>query len=642
MRTPVIERLLSLRLLPMHQNPTLSKWLLLGGPGIGKSYVTKSALVRLMKLLFFSWKAIEEGSEDVPSLPYSEEEGLSEFLLDEETMEYLREEAEKALKDLIRVSDVEKLCRCIQGAVLLYKEAVLERRKVGFGVASSLAKENKAIETFINEILSDALPKLEDEIKKELQFLSEETEYAKQMKEDMKALLQYVRSKEGAWVKPILKDKFKKAIVKSLIARVIKPKNVDFIVIEYDTEIPMVVYEDAVVYVSKNMGATDVTELAGLPNIATEGGVDFAELTPTRWAYAVRKALFGLVNLDEFTNQMPTMVQSLSYALTLWETAGSFAFRKPVVATGNTRQTSSLVGDLPGPLVTGRLSMIMVDPPYVEEWIEYMNRKHGNNWSLAVKLVVESLTTRTKEENLMKVAKESEAFEQVIRTITYPFSDVFYPPDEELERYSNIEPGVSTGFPSPRAWESVAVIIKEYEKLYDNEDVLATAVKSEIYSIGLPIIAEVIAHLVMKEKKFKNINITEFVKAINVVSVEENLTKRIKEIVDAFANKNKEERNKIASQFAKELFSIIMDMNLLALVAINCFKKESEECENVTKKINEIIDWFNKPLETKDMYRKLAHKILKSVMNKLLKIYSIVITKGSDYISKEEARRMFC
>ena len=623
MRTPSVIRLLSLRLLPMHTNPTLTKWLLLGGPGVGKSYATKEALVRLSKLLFFAAKAINGEAEGLEPL-YANEAEMRE---DRELMRMINEEVEKASERLSRLPDIDRLCNCIARTAKALKPAI----EIPFLELRDEKKE--AVKDWLRRRVEKEISRLVSEIGKEVRELSGESEYSKKMKEDIEAVFHYLHTSEGEELKRHVfansAEPLRRAVAKSLVASAIKPKNVDFIVIEYDNEIPMSVFEGAVVYVSKNMGATEIAELAGVPSIETEEGSDETELVPTRWAVALRKALLGLLNLDEFTNAAAEDVKSLSYALTLWESAGSYAFRKPVVATGNTRQTSSLVTGLPGPLITGRLAMIEVLPPYVEDWISYMRRKYGESgYSRAAEFVVSSLTLHVKSRDeassliaLAESAGESKGgkiLSDLIKQITYPFSDAFYPPPEEIEPYSEIEPGEAGGFPSPRAWESVAVIIKEYDKIYADDAAFEEAVKAEAMSLGMPLVADVIAHLALRERK-----IGSGVLSLDAVIRGIDMNEAVKELAEMFNRFSSEENENVAKDIANFIFDLMFDLSVLTMTAAMCVtgRKRGQLCKLAISKMEEVNKWLStSSVSYADTNRYIAHLIVASLVRRFMAV----------------------
>ena len=624
MRTPTVIRLLSLRLLPMHANPTLTKWLLLGGPGIGKSYATKEALVRLSKLVFFSAKALMgEEAESLEPL-YANEEEMKE---DPDLQRFIKEEIEKAARQLSKLPDIEKLCSCIAQTAKAFKPAV------EIPLLTEHEEKEEAAKSWLAERVDEELTRFASQIGKEVQSLSKDDEYAKKMKSDLEAVHAYLLSDEELRSRIIGKDAkpLKRAIAKALVAAAIKPKNVDFIVIEYDNEIPLSLYEGAVVYVSKNMGATDIAELAGVPSIETEEGSDETELIPTRWAVALRKALLGLLNLDEFTNAAAAEVKSLSYALTLWESAGSYAFRKPVVATGNTRQTSSLVTGLPGPLITGRLAMIEVMPPYVEEWIDYMRRKYGEKgYSRAAEFVVSSLTSHTKdiESSLIGVKEKAESassgagqiLANLIGQITFPFSDAFYPPPEEIEKYSEIEPGEAGGFPSPRAWESVAVIIREYDTIYADDALFQEAVKAEAMSLGMPLVAEIVAHLALKERRLGKgqLSIQDLINSVNMDKYVNELAKMLSEYSKSLNNSSQ-----IVRKIATFIFDMLFDLTMLTIEAARCVTGRGDRllCRQVLDKVNEVGSWLSShTVSAEDVNRYLATLIVNSLARRFLSL----------------------
>jgi len=462
------------RLPMLHVNPRLSKPLLLGGPGIGKS---DSAVQSIVRLAFTALLLAGDGK-----LPFSNHEEMLQYIGDT-----LRRKAKVLAKWLVereKGEGAERLCSCIRDAAKLALGAQPKTVDVN-RVADALAKQAKAF-----------APQLYAELAHEYEWFNSDTGYGKDLRSGYKSMLNLIETgtEEGKWLSEYAAS-MPASLAAALLAEVVKPNAIRRLIsIAYDSSLPVDLYIDATVHVVKDIGSTDITELVGVPAVTSSGGVLTTFVAPPKWAVALRKARAGLLVLDEFPNRAPDALRSLMFNLTLNTAAGSFFIGKPIVATGNTADTSSLVEPLPGPLFTGRLSVLQLDVPPVEEWMEYMDRTHPG-WLRVIGEILRMTSSHSK--SVERSAKEFLA-ENVGKKLAGAMGDTYYPPPQVLKKLSQIIPGRNTSFPSPRAWTSTVLVIGKYLDMYrDNPEQLRNSVYVEVNSLGMPLFAELLAGLLV-------------------------------------------------------------------------------------------------------------------------------------------------
>ncbi len=121
-------------------------------------------------------------------------------------------------------------------------------------------------------------------------------------------------------------------------------------------------------------------DLTGIP----EPSGDTFDYKLPRWAVVLKRSKGGLLFLDEFTNVHDDTLMSAAYEVVLQKSINMFKFGKPVVAAGNPPEYSSLSRPLPAPLLTGRLAIFKVREPILQEWLNYMHAKYGDEWLVEV------------------------------------------------------------------------------------------------------------------------------------------------------------------------------------------------------------------------------------------------------------------
>jgi MoxR-like ATPase len=169
----------------------------------------------------------------------------------------------------------------------------------------------------------------------------------------------------------------------------------------------------------------------------------------------------GLLFIDEVTHIHLT--HSLAALLSLVyekEVSWTVKLRVKIVMAANPAEFSSLATPLPAPLLS-RLVIIKVEPPDVEEWIEYMDRKYGDNgWERAVGTYL--LLNRG---DFLRV-EQPEGFH---------------------------------GIPTPRSWEMVAALLHRYR---GNDEVIAAIASGTLGpEVGSRLVAFLRARLSEEEVK---------------------------------------------------------------------------------------------------------------------------------------------
>lgn len=117
-------------------------------------------------------------------------------------------------------------------------------------------------------------------------------------------------------------------------------------------------------------------DLIGIPR--THEYISFYE--PLAWA-ALLSTTSGIAFFDEFTQINRPDVESASYPLILDKLAGFVEFNKEVMvmAAGNAPEHSS-IANMPSTPCLSRFKVIQISEPSVDDWMAWMNSKHGEEW----------------------------------------------------------------------------------------------------------------------------------------------------------------------------------------------------------------------------------------------------------------------
>lgn len=122
----------------------------------------------------------------------------------------------------------------------------------------------------------------------------------------------------------------------------------------------------------------DPVDLSGVPRPVN--GSKYVMFLPLAAAQLLGKCA-GIMFLDEFLNETRPQMLSAAFKIVRDYKIGDIALNEEaiVVAASNGAQYSSLVGRLPKPL-RSRFNFIEVDPPSIQSWIEWMDRRYPGKW----------------------------------------------------------------------------------------------------------------------------------------------------------------------------------------------------------------------------------------------------------------------
>ena len=134
------------------------------------------------------------------------------------------------------------------------------------------------------------------------------------------------------------------------------------------------------VYCDIRLTEVEPADLIGIPR-EHNGYVTYR---PLGWGRALN-ACPGVLFLDEITNVQRLDVQAAMYKLLLDRKVGFVKLHRDVlvVAAGNRPEDSALAVPLPAPAINRVLKMT-IRAPKLEEWVEWMYRKFGNDWDQRV------------------------------------------------------------------------------------------------------------------------------------------------------------------------------------------------------------------------------------------------------------------
>lgn len=138
------------------------------------------------------------------------------------------------------------------------------------------------------------------------------------------------------------------------------------------------------VYVEFLLTQSAPEDFIGMPR----DSADYIVYKPLAWA-KVLSVCSGILFLDEFTNVQRTDVQSSVLKILLEKLVGFTKLSNGVmvIAAGNTAADSDLAVDrLPEPIRRGRVVLFNISLPNFDEWVEYMNKKYGEEWDKRIAL----------------------------------------------------------------------------------------------------------------------------------------------------------------------------------------------------------------------------------------------------------------
>jgi len=128
---------------------------------------------------------------------------------------------------------------------------------------------------------------------------------------------------------------------------------------------------------------------------------------PRRLQLFAKPGASGIIFIDEITSVQLPDVESALYSLVLDKSVANFKFNGnvEVVAAGNRPEDSAIARYPSRPLRQRFRYIILVKPPTVDEWIEWMKARYGDAWDPSVAAVLKArpdlLTPTTSEEDYM-------------------------------------------------------------------------------------------------------------------------------------------------------------------------------------------------------------------------------------------------
>ena len=133
------------------------------------------------------------------------------------------------------------------------------------------------------------------------------------------------------------------------------------------------------VFADKRLTGLDPVDVSGIPRLVN--GSKYVMFLPLALAKLLSKSA-GLLFLDEFLNEnRPNMIAQV-YKIVRDYKIGDIALTKQtlVVAASNSAEHSSISNSIPKPL-RDRFDFIEAEPPTVESWVEWMDKRYGPaNW----------------------------------------------------------------------------------------------------------------------------------------------------------------------------------------------------------------------------------------------------------------------
>ena len=173
----------------------------------------------------------------------------------------------------------------------------------------------------------------------------------------------------------------KSVMVKELAEELAEEQNREFI--DYSDDVLDEILRNPdkyFVYCDIRLTEVEPADLIGIPR-EHNGYVTYR---PLGWGRAL-SVCPGILFLDEITNVQRLDVQAAMYKLLLDRKVGFVKLHKDVlvVAAGNRPEDSALAVPLPAPAIN-RVLKLTIRPPKLEEWMEWMYRKYGNDWDQRV------------------------------------------------------------------------------------------------------------------------------------------------------------------------------------------------------------------------------------------------------------------
>jgi len=195
----------------------------------------------------------------------------------------------------------------------------------------------------------------------------------------------------------------------------------------------------------------------------------------------------GVLFIDELTNVQRDDQMSMFFSLILEKEAGwmlKLSNGVKVIAAANTSEWSEIARALPKPL-RNRMTVVTVDPPSVDEWINYMHTRHGDQWD-----TITAAYLKANEHDFIKPPADDDGF---------------------------------SAFPTPRSWTNVAVMLHKFTDADDEfiEEIVVGNLGKEVGTKMLALmktkinVAEVLEGLRTNPGMFSGLSVNERILVIN-------------------------------------------------------------------------------------------------------------------------------
>jgi len=199
------------------------------------------------------------------------------------------------------------------------------------------------------------------------------------------------------------------------------------------------------VFVDFRLTECEPSDLLGIPSSMDS----YVTFKPLKWAIVLSKTA-GILFLDELTNIQRDDLKAVAYKLLLDRKVGFVKLHKDVmiIGAGNLPEHSSIANLLPAPLIN-RTIVLEVEPPTVEEWIEYASSTIRNPCTRIFAYLM------TNKEDFIKLPEQPETLEN---------------------------------YPTPRTWYKLTQILtSNYKKLYNREEIRNLCISLLGKEVGLKV-----------------------------------------------------------------------------------------------------------------------------------------------------------
>jgi KaiC/GvpD/RAD55 family RecA-like ATPase len=239
----------------------------------------------------------------------------------------------------------------------------------------------------------------------------------------------------------------------------------------------------------------------GIPKMVNHASnKDYVEYVPPKVLKVLSlPEIHGVLFIDEITNVQRDDQISMYYSLILEKEAGfqlKLSRNVKIVLAGNTPEWSTIVRELPAPLIN-RMKIFEVTPPTVDEWIDYMQRTYNDRWEKACAVYLKM----------------------------FP-AELLIPPKQAFE-----------AFPTPRSWTLTCLDIYELRRSETDEDVIEAAIVgglghevglkfSRIFKVGTDL-DKVLGEIATRPEVFEEIGIETKILVLSSIASQtyENITK---------------------------------------------------------------------------------------------------------------------